>query len=76
LKDRDRVRQIPQPARPQIHQINAAEQTRCRRGQQHLPAVARGHHSRGPVQHRTEVVTVAQLSAFMAITNTGSDGNN
>ena len=39
----DRGRQIPQPPRPQIDEVNSAEQTRGRVGQQDLPAVTGGH---------------------------------
>ena len=56
LEHPDRGRQIPQPSRPQIDQINAAEQTRRRLGQQDLTAMPGGHHPRRTIQHRTEVV--------------------
>ena len=61
LEQPDRGGQIPQPPRPQIHQINSAEQTRRRLGQQDLPAVPGGHHPRSPIEHRTEVVGPPQL---------------
>ena len=61
LEHPDWGRQIPQPPRPQIHQIDAAEQTRRRVGQQDLPAVPGGHHPRRSIEHRTEVVCPAQL---------------
>ena len=54
-------RQIPQPPRPQIHQIHPAEQTRRRVGQQDLTAVPGGHHPRSTIEHRTEIVPIAQL---------------
>jgi hypothetical protein len=53
--------QIPQPARSEIYQIDAADQN-CRRiGQQDLAAVPCGHHARRAIECRTEVVPVAQL---------------
>ena len=59
LKQPDRGRQIPQPPRPQIHQINATDQN-CRRiGQQNLPAMPGGHHPRSTVQRDTEVVSAS-----------------
>ena len=61
LEHPDRRRHIPQPPRPQIHQINSAEQTRRRLGQQDLTAVPGGHHPRRTVEHRTEVVPVPQF---------------
>ena len=61
LKHPDRGRQIPQPSRPQIDEINPAEQTRRRLGQQDLTAVPGGHHPRRTIEHRTEVVALAQL---------------
>ena len=61
LKQPDRGGQIPQPSRPQIHQIHAAEQTRRRLGQQDLTAMPGGHHPRRTIEHRTEVVPTAQL---------------
>jgi hypothetical protein len=57
----DRGRQIPQPPRPQIHQVNPADQTRGWLGQQDLTAVPGGHHPRGAVEHRAEVVRLSQL---------------
>ena len=61
LEHPDRHRHIPQPARPQIDQVHSAEQNRRRLGQQDLTAVTGGHHPRSPIQHRTEVVAVAQF---------------
>jgi D5 N terminal like len=61
LKYPDRGGQIPQPPRPQIHQINSAEQTRRRLGQQDLTAMPGGHHPRGSIEHRTEVIAVPKL---------------
>jgi hypothetical protein len=61
LKQPDRTGQIPQPPRPQIHQINSAEQTRRRIGQQDLTAMPGAHHPCGTIQHRTEVIAIAQL---------------
>ena len=61
LEHPDRGGQIPQPPRPQIHQINSAEQTRRRLGQQDLTAMPGGHHPRSTIEHRTEVVRPAQL---------------
>ena len=61
LEHPDRGRQIPQPPRPQIHQINSAEQTRRRLGQQDLTAMPGGHHPRRTIEHRTEVVRPPQL---------------
>ena len=61
LEHPDRGRQIPQPARSQIDEINAAEQTRRRLGQQDLTAVPGGHHPRRTIEHRTEVVRPPQL---------------
>ena len=52
LKHPHGCRQVPQPSRPQIQQINAAEQYRRRLGQQTLTAVTSGHHPRRPVEHR------------------------
>ena len=46
---------------PRSTQINPAEQTRCRVGHQDLTAVSGGHHPRGAVEHRAEVVPVAQF---------------
>ena len=54
-------REIPQPARSQIHEINAAEQTRSRVGQQDLTAVTGGHHACGPIQNRSEIVARTQF---------------
>ena len=61
LEHPDRGRQIPQPARPQIDEINAAEQNRRRLGQQDLTAVPGGHHPCSAIEHRTEVVRPPQL---------------
>ena len=61
LEHPDRGGQIPQPPRPQIHQINSTEQTRRRLGQQDLTAMPGGHHPRRTIQHRTEVVRPAQF---------------
>ena len=61
LEHLDRGRQIPQPPWPQIDEINSAEQNRRRLGQQDLTAVPGGHHPRRTVEHRTEVVALAQL---------------
>jgi hypothetical protein len=61
LKHRDRVRHIPQPSRPQIEQINSAEQNRRRVGHQDLATVPGSHHPRGAVEHGAEVVPVPQL---------------
>jgi hypothetical protein len=61
LEHPDRNRHIPQPPRPQIQQVNSAEQTRRRLGQKDLTAVPGGHHPRCPIQHRTEVVRSTQL---------------
>ena len=61
LEHLNRGRQIPQPPRPQIQQINPAEQPRRRLGQQDLTAVPGGHHPCRTIQHRTEIVPVAQL---------------
>ncbi len=61
LEHPDRGRQIPQPPRSQIDEINPAEQTRRRVGQQDLTAVSGGHHPRSTIEHRAEVVAVAQL---------------
>ena len=46
---------------PRFDQIDTAEQTRRRVGHQDLTAVAGGHHPRGAIQHRAEVVVVPQL---------------
>jgi hypothetical protein len=62
LKHTDRGGQIPQPSRPQIDQVNSAEQTRRRLGQKDLTAVPGGHHPRRAIQHRTEVIRLPQLS--------------
>jgi choline dehydrogenase-like flavoprotein len=51
----------PATAAPQIHQINSAEQTSGRLGQQDLTSAPGGHHPRSTVEHRTEVVGPAQL---------------
>ena len=61
LEHLNRSREIPQPSRPQIEQINAAEQSHRRLGQKDLPAVPGGHHPRSSIQHRTEIITLAQL---------------
>ena len=61
LEHPDRGRQIPQPPRPQIHQINSAEQTRRRLGQQDLTAVSGRHHPCGPIQNRSEIVALSQF---------------
>ncbi len=61
LKYSDRGGQIPQPPRPQIHQINSAEQTRRRLGQKDLTAMPGGHHPRSTIEHRTEVIRPPQL---------------
>ena len=61
LEDPDRRRHVPQPSGSQIHQINAAEQTRRRVGQQDLTAMPGGHHPRRTVQHRTEVIPTPQF---------------
>ena len=61
LEHPDRGGQIPQSARPQIHQINAAEQTRRRVGQQDLTAVPGGHHPRRTIEDRAEVVGPPQF---------------
>ena len=55
------ARHITQPSRPQIEQINTAEQHRRRLGHQDLTAVPGGHHPRRPVEHRAEVVPVPQF---------------
>ena len=46
---------------PRSTQIDAAEQTRRRLGQQDLTAMPGGHHPRRAIEHRTEVVAPAQL---------------
>ena len=61
LKYPDRGGQIPQPSRPQIDEINPAEQTRRRVGQQDLTAMTGGHHARGTIQNRSEIVALTQL---------------
>ena len=61
LEQPDRGGQISQPPRPQIHQINSAEQTRRRVGQQDLTTMPGGHHPRSTIQRRTEVIPVAQF---------------
>ena len=61
LKYPDRGGQIPQPPRPQIDEINPAEQTRRRVGQQDLTAMPGGHHPRGTIQNRSEIVALTQL---------------
>jgi hypothetical protein len=61
LKHRHRDWQVPQPSRPQIHQINPAEQNRRRVSQQNLTAMPGSHHPRRTVEHRTEIVPVAQF---------------
>ena len=61
LKHPDRCRQIPQPSRPQIDEINPAEQTRRRVGQQDLTAMPGGHHPRSTIQNRSEIVALTQL---------------
>ena len=55
------TRHIPQPSRPQIDQVNSAEQHRRRVGHQDLTAMPGGHHPRRAVEHRAEVVPVAQF---------------
>ena len=61
LEHPDRGGQIPQSARPQIDEINPAEQTRSRLGQQDLTAVPSGHHACRTVEHRAEVVAPSQF---------------
>jgi hypothetical protein len=61
LEHLDRSREIPQPPRPQVDEINAAEHTRRRVGQEDLPAVTGGHHACGAIQNRSEVVALTQL---------------
>ena len=61
LEHPHRSRQITQPSRPQIDEINSAEQARGRVGYQDLTAVSGGHHPRSPVEHRAEIVTVPQF---------------
>ena len=46
---------------PRSQQIDSAEQNRRRLGHQDLTAVPGGHHPRRAVEHRPEVVPVAQL---------------
>ena len=55
LENLDPGVEVPQPARPQIDQINPAEQTRCRFGPEDLAAVSGGHHPRrtNRGQHRS-----------------------
>ena len=48
----------PKPPRPQLDQVESADQNRGRVGDQDLAAVAGRHHARRPIQHRTEVVAV------------------
>jgi hypothetical protein len=62
LKHRDRVRHVPQPSRPEVQQIHAAQQSCCGVGHQDLTAMPGGHHPCSPVEHRAEVVPVPQLS--------------
>src|SRR6516165_6759524 len=61
LEHLNRSREIPQPARSKIDEINTAQQTRRRLGQQDLTTMSRGHHSCGSIEHRSEVVPVSQL---------------
>jgi hypothetical protein len=61
LEHLNRGGEIPQPSRPQIDQIHAAQQTRRRPGQEDLPAVPGGHHPCRTIEHRAEVVRLAQL---------------
>jgi hypothetical protein len=61
LKHPNRYRYIPQPSRPQIQQINPAQQSGCRVGDQYLTTVPGGHHPCGAIEHRAEIVTVAKL---------------
>jgi hypothetical protein len=61
LKHPDRRRHIPQPSRPQIHEIHSAQQTRRRLGRQDLTTMPGGHHPCGTIEHRAEVVPISQL---------------
>ena len=61
LEHLNRSREIPQPARSKIDEINTAQQTRRRLGQQDLTTMSRGHHSCGSIEHRSEVVPVSPL---------------
>ena len=56
-----RARSWRRPARTQIDKIHPAELTRRRLGHQDLTAVIGGHHPRGAIEHRTEIVAFAQL---------------
>jgi hypothetical protein len=44
LKHPDRVRQVTQAPRPEVQQLDSAEQCRSRVGHQDLTAMSRGHH--------------------------------
>ena len=61
LKHPHRGREVAQPARSQIDEINTAEQTGRRLGHQDLTAVPGSHHPRRAVEHRPEIVSFAQL---------------
>ena len=61
LKHPQRDWQVPQPSRPQVGEVDSAEQTRRRLGHEHLASVPGSHHPRRAIQHRSEVVAVAQL---------------
>src|SRR6516162_9361884 len=61
LEHLNRSREIPQPPRSQIDEINAAEQTRRRLGQQDLTTMSGGHHACSTIEHRSEVIPITQL---------------
>src|SRR5262249_609365 len=56
LKQLDWVGNVAQPPRPQRHQFDATEQSRCGAVEQNLAAMACCHHPRGAVEHHAEVV--------------------
>ncbi len=47
--------------RSEVDQVDATEQARRCAVEQDLPAVAGGHHPRGAVQHRAEVIRATQF---------------
>ena len=52
---------IAESSPSEIDLIYSAEKNRCRIGQQDLTTVPGGHHPRGTVEHRPEVIPFAQF---------------
>src|SRR6478752_10651101 len=62
LKHIDRLDDIAQSPRSEVDQIDADDEPNRRAVEQHLPAMARGHHPRGRTPHRAEVVVATEFS--------------